>query len=226
MDPKRIAGEAAAARVRDGQRLGLGTGSTAKCFLEALAERLRRGELRDVAGVPTSEATEALARQLGIPLVSLEDCPSLDLAVDGADEVDERLDLIKGLGGALLREKIVAAASREFVVVVEEGKLVRRLGERSPVPVEVLAFGWRATLERLRALGVEPRRRTVNGEPFRTDQGNFVLDCPFGALHDPASVARALEAVPGVLGHGLFLGMAHEVIVGTARGPRILRRRP
>jgi ribose 5-phosphate isomerase A len=218
-DLKRMAGEEAARRVESGQRLGLGTGSTASLFLEALAVRLRAGELHDVVGVPTSLRTEEQARRLGFPLTTLDDIPELDLAVDGADEVDPRLDLIKGLGGALLREKIVAAASRRFVVVADEGKLVTRLGERSPVPVEILDFGATATRRRITALGADAVLRLSGGEPYRTDQGNCILDCRFGSIDDPPGLGRELDSIPGVLGHGMFLGIADELIVGTPSGP-------
>jgi ribose 5-phosphate isomerase A len=218
-DLKKMAGEEAARRVESGQRLGLGTGSTASLFLEALAVRLRTGELHDVVGVPTSLRTEEQARRLGVPLTTLDENPELDLAVDGTDEVDPRLDLIKGLGGALLREKIVAAASRCFVVVADEGKLVPRLGERSPVPVEILDFGATATRRRITALGSEAVLRLSGGQPYRTDQGNYILDCRFESIDDPLSLSRALDSIPGVLGHGMFLGMADEVIVGTPTGP-------
>ena len=218
-DLKKMAGEEAARRVESGQRLGLGTGSTASLFLEALAVRLRTGELHDVVGVPTSLRTEEQARRLGFPLTTLDDTPELDLAVDGTDEVDPRLDLIKGLGGALLREKIVAAASRRFVVVADEGKLVTRLGERSPVPVEILDFGATVTRRRITALGAEAVLRLSGGQPYRTDQGNYILDCRFESIDDPLSLSRALDSIPGVLDHGMFLGMADEVIVGTPTGP-------
>jgi ribose 5-phosphate isomerase A len=218
-DLKKMAGEEAARRVESGQRLGLGTGSTASLFLEALAVRLRTGELHDVVGVPTSLRTEEQARRLGFPLTTLDETPELDLAVDGTDEVDPRLDLIKGLGGALLREKIVAAASRRFVVVADEGKLVTRLGERSPVPVEILEFGATATRRRVTALGADAVPRLSGGQPYRTDQGNYILDCRFESIDDPPGLSRALDSIPGVLGHGMFLGVADEVIVGTPEGP-------
>jgi ribose 5-phosphate isomerase A len=226
-DLKRVAGEEAARRIESGQHLGLGTGSTANLFLEALARRLGAGELRDIVGVPTSHRTEELARRLGIPLTTLDETPELDLAVDGADGVDPRLDLIKGLGGALLREKIVATACRRFIVVVDEGKLVARLGERSPVPVEVLEFGARATRQRIVTLGGDPVLRTTGdstGSPYRTDQGNYIFDCRFESIEDAASLGRQLDTIPGVLGHGMFLGMADEVIVGTSSGPETLTR--
>jgi len=221
-DLKRIAAETAARRIASGQRVGLGTGSTTRFFIEALAGRLRAREIRDIVGVPTSRRTEQLARALGIQLATLDEIASLDVCVDGADEVDPGLDLIKGLGGALVREKIVAAASRYFIVIADHGKLVSRLGERSPVPVEILDFGWRSTRDLIARLGCDPVLRTEDGAPpFRSDQGNTILDCRFPSIDDPAALAREIDAVPGVLGHGLFLGMADEVIVGTPTGPEI-----
>jgi ribose 5-phosphate isomerase A len=224
-DLKRIAAETAARRIESGQRVGLGTGSTTKYFIEALAGRLRTREIRDLVGVPTSKRTEDLARALGIPLATLDEIAALDVAVDGADEVDPGLDLIKGLGGALLREKIVAAASKRFIVIADQGKLVSRLGERSPVPVEILDFGWRSTRDRIARLGCDPVLRTADGgPPFRTDQGNTILDCRFPSIEDAAALAREIDAVPGVVGHGLFLGMADEVILGTPTGPETRTR--
>lgn len=221
---KQAAAEEAAKRVQAGQRIGLGTGSTARFFLEALGERLGRGDLHDIAGVPTSRNTEELARSMGIPLTTLEADPTLDLGVDGADEVDPQLDLIKGLGGALLREKVVAASCRCFIVIVDEGKLVERLGQRSPVPVEVLPFGWTATAEGIRALGGEPVLRKDDGEPYTTDQGHYILDSRFRPIGDAAVLARQLDSIPGVLGHGLFLKLATEVIVGTPAGAQTRSR--
>ncbi len=218
---KRRAGEAAAREIESGQRVGLGTGSTAACFLRALAARIRGREIRDVAGVPTSDRTAALARDLGIPLTDLNGIHHLDVAVDGADEVDPRRNLVKGLGGALLREKIVAAASRRFLVIVDTSKLVDRLGTSSPVPVEILPFGWRATRARIESDRVHPSLREEHGQPFRTDSGNFIVDCTIdGGVEDPEALAAAWDAVPGVVGHGLFLGMAHAVLVGEADGVR------
>lgn len=205
-----------------GQRIGLGSGTTARLFVEALAERLSRGELEGVRGVPTSVETEELAARLGIPLTTLEADPELDLAVDGADEVDRNLHLIKGRGGALLREKIVAGASRLFVVVVDESKLVELLGTWTPVPVEVLPFGWRVVGDRVEALGASVSLRERGGEVATTDQGNYVLDCALGEIADPARVAAKLAAIPGVLAHGLFVSMAHEVIVGGDGGIEVL----
>lgn len=216
-DLKRAVAEAAARRVESGMKLGLGTGSTAALFVEALSARVKSGEVADVVGVPTSERTAAQATRLGIPVASLDELRHLDLGVDGADEVDPALDLIKGLGGALLREKIVAAACGRFVVIVDEGKLVERLGRRCPVPVEVLPFAWRTTARAIEGLGGQPALREQDGASYRTDQGNHILDCRF-EIEDARALGRDLEAIPGVLGHGLFLGMASEVIVGRLDG--------
>jgi ribose 5-phosphate isomerase A len=223
-DLKRIAGEAAAERVTSGQVLGLGTGSTVRFFLEALARRVRAGKVEGIVGVPTSNDTEDKARALDLPVASLDEHPELDLCVDGADEVDPELNLIKGLGGALLREKIVAAASARFLVIVDESKRVTRLGEKAPVPVEVLPFGWKPTARAIGRLGGRAELRIKRGTPVVTDQGNLILDCAFGPLDDPRALARELDALPGALGHGLFLGMAHEVVVGTGDGAHVLSR--
>ena len=221
-EQKLAAAEAAAARVRSGDVVGLGSGTTARLFVEAIAERIARGELEGVRGVPTSSETEELAVELGVPLTTLEAAPELDLAVDGADEVDPSLDLIKGLGGALLREKIVASASRLFIIVIDESKLVERLGTWTPVPVEVLPFGWRVVAERVEAFGATVSLRERGGEVAVTDQGNYILDCALGEIADAARTAARLAAIPGVLGHGLFVSMADEVIVGRDAGVETL----
>jgi ribose 5-phosphate isomerase A len=221
---KKRAGEAAAKRIQSGQRIGLGTGSTVRHFLEALGKRLASGELSQIVGVPTSTKTEKLAHSLNIPITTLEREPSLDICVDGADEVDPELNLIKGLGGALLREKIVAMASERFIVIVDNGKLVERLGARCPVPVEVLPFGWKVTAEKIKALGGTPALRVDNGSPYITDQNNHILDCHFGPIEDAERVAQQLDSIPGVLGHGLFLNMAQEALVGTPGGVDRLTR--
>jgi ribose 5-phosphate isomerase A len=215
---KRLAAERAVEYVRDGMRLGLGTGSTAKHVLDVLGERRSRGDLSDIAGVPTSSATAEYAAQLGIPLLTLDAAVTLDLAIDGADEFDPSLDLIKGLGGALLWEKIVAAASRRFIVVVDESKRVPRLGTRAPVPVEVVPFGWRTLLEPFRRAGAEPvLREGADGAPFVTDGGHYIIDCSFAdGIPDAAVVEAALRRQPGVVETGLFLGLASVVIVAGA----------
>jgi ribose 5-phosphate isomerase A len=212
---KRRAAERAVEYVQSGMLVGLGTGSTARHVLDVLGEQLAAGALRDIAGVATSTATAAHARTAGIRLLDPADLQQLDIAIDGADEVDPRLDLIKGLGGALLWEKIVASAAARFIVVVDESKLVRRLGERAPVPVEVVPFGWHTLVSRFERAGARPRLRTrPDGGEFRTDGGHLIVDCTFPhGIPDPAATERALRAPAGVVETGLFLGMASAVVV-------------
>lgn len=223
-DAKRHAAQRAAELVEDGMVLGLGTGSTAQLMLAALAARVNEG--LKVRGVPTSIDTMELARHLGIPLTTLDDDLALDLTLDGADEVDPEFRLIKGLGGALLREKVVASASRRVAIMVDEGKLVKKLGSKAPLPVEVVRFAWRPAQERLKALGCEPvLRRTPEGEPFVTDNGNLVLDARFAhGVEQPEELERAVNNIPGVVENGLFLGLATEVVVGTPAGARVERK--
>jgi ribose 5-phosphate isomerase A len=211
-DPKRAVGRRAAELVADGMKLGLGTGSTADCFLDALGERVRAG-LR-VVGVPTSERTASRAKSLGIALTTLEECPRLDLAVDGADQVDPHGNLIKGLGGALLREKRVARAAAE---------LVAKLGVGCPVPVEVRPEAADSVGEALRDLGARPALRSRDGRPFVTDNGNHIVDAHFPAVESPASLETALNALPGVLDNGLFVGLTGRVLAGGAGGVRLVR---
>jgi ribose 5-phosphate isomerase A len=215
-DLKREAGERAVAdEVRSGMRLGLGSGSTAMLMLEALAARLDDGRLGGIVGVPTSEATGVRARELGIPV--------LDVVIDGADEIDPELRLIKGLGGAFLREKVVAAAGRRMVVVADESKLVRRLGEHAPLPVEVIPFARPLCRRLLEADGWRPELRPgTGGGPYLTDEGNLILDCRRGEWDDPAALATGIERIPGVAGHGLFLGYATRAVVATPSGVRVL----
>jgi ribose 5-phosphate isomerase A len=200
--------------------------ATARHVLEVLADRLRSGALRDVVGVPTSRATERHARELGIPVTTLDREPRLDLAIDGADEVDPHLRLIKGLGGALLWEKIVATASERLVIVVDEGKLVEELGRTAPLPVEVVPFGWSTHLAFLDLLGAQATlRRGADGNPFVTDGGHYLLDCRFeGGLVEPDRVERELRQRVGVVETGLFLDLADTVVVGGAEGVRTLNR--
>jgi ribose 5-phosphate isomerase A len=215
---KRAAAEAAAALVEDGMVVGLGTGSTAWFAIEALIRRVREG-LRILA-IPTSERSGAQARAGGIPLTSFAEHPRLDIDIDGADEVElGSLHLIKGLGGALLREKIVAAAADRLIVVADPKKLVERLGATSPLPIEVVPFGWETTAARLERLGTEPvLRKASDGQPFRTDGGNLILDCRFGPIADPASLDLAIRQTIGVVETGLFIGMADTVIVAGDGG--------
>jgi ribose 5-phosphate isomerase A len=204
--------------------LGLGTGSTAAEFVTALGTRVAKEGLR-VSGVSTSEHTAALARSLGIPLATFAEHIQLDLTVDGADEVElSTLFLVKGHGGALLREKIVAAASKRMVVIADETKLVAKLGKQS-VPVEVVQFGWQVTDDRLKKLGAKTSLRlTADSKPFVTDNGNYIIDCAFGLIEKPKELAHHLDHVVGAVEHGLFLGFASEVLVGGPEGVKILQR--
>lgn len=213
---KRRAALEAVDLVRSGMVLGLGTGSTVRYAIEELGRRISRGELRDVVGVPTSTATGRLAREAGVPLVALNDRPAVDLTIDGADEVDPQRNLIKGHGGALLWEKIVAWASRRLVIVVDRSKLVDRLGATRALPVEVVAFGWRVNQRALRELGCDPRLRLgSDGSPYTTDEGHYLLDCHFqDGIADPPALEREIKSIPGVVETGLFLGFDPQVIVG------------
>ena len=203
-------------------RLGLGTGSTVAWFLRHLGARLASGELAGVVGVPTSIRTEKAARRLGIPLGTLSELAPLDLTVDGADEVDPQLNLIKGLGGALLREKMVAQASDRFVVVADDTKVVNRLGERAHLPVEVVPFEFDSHFKWLQALGADPEvRRNEGGEVYATDNGLIVIDCRFvNGIDDPRELDRRLASRAGVVESGLFLGMASEAVIAGADGVR------
>jgi ribose 5-phosphate isomerase A len=226
MNLKRQAAGHALTYVRSGMILGLGTGSTTTFFIEMLGERLQRGELRDIAGVPTSEGTAALARALDIPLTTLADHSRLDLAVDGADEIDPALNLIKGLGRALLREKIVEMHADRFLVVGDDSKLVSRLGT-GPVPVEIVPFGAAAHVRWLNTLGCHAELwRETDGSPVVTDNGNYMARCWFpDGIADAYDLSRTLAAHPGIIEHGLFLDMASAVVVAGAGGIRLLERR-
>lgn len=219
---KRQAAERAAEQVESGMIVGLGTGSTAAYALRRLAERLAAGELTDILGVPTSERTREEAQRLGIPLTTLDEYPEVDLTIDGADEVDSNLDVIKGGGGALLREKVVAQASRRVIIVVDDSKLVEALGTRAAVPLEVVPFARGSELTFLRGLGAEVRLRAAEGGggPFLTDQGNCILDVGFGPIDDPTALAALLDGRAGIVGHGLFIELATDVIVAGAGGIR------
>ncbi|WP_226581982.1 ribose-5-phosphate isomerase RpiA [Acuticoccus sediminis] len=223
-DAKRRVAEAAAELVEPGMRLGLGTGSTAALFIEALGRRVADGlDLPPAAA--TSRASEDAARRAGIAVIDMmgPDAPAdLDLAIDGADEADSRLSLIKGGGASLLREKIVEALARRFVVIIDESKVVEQLGA-FPLPVEIVPFGWASTAHLIRSrLGVEPQLREARGEVLKTDNGNFILDLPFGTIADPEATARTLAGIPGVVEHGLFIGMASEALVSDGQNVRRL----
>ena len=223
---KQAAGVAAAALVEDGMQLGLGTGTTVVFFLEALAERIRQEGI-SVTGVPTSKDTAARARELGIKVVSLEDDMGLDLVVDGADEVDLEFRLIKGGGGALLREKIVAACASRVVIIVGEGKMVDKLGTTFLLPIEVVPFGVRATRAKVEGAGCQPFLRTMeDGEPFATDNGNLVLDCKFRyGIDDPVKMHQTLSQIPGVVEVGIFLDLCHMVIEGRPDGNSVTHQK-
>lgn len=229
------AARAAVAAVPDNIVLGLGSGTTSELMLQALAQRVRVG-LR-VVGVPTSERTRDIASSLGIPVANLDDVGMLDMSIDGADEVSlPTLDLIKGHGGALLREKLIAAASRYRVIIVDASKLVRELGTIGPVPVEVIPFGWKHTAERVVALGGRPKLRPAplavasatspagSPTPYVTDGGNYILDCDFGPIADPAPLAARIKALVGVVDSGLFVGMTERVYVGGPSGVQVYSR--
>ena len=227
-DLKEDAALAALEIVRDGMVLGLGTGSTAAKFVDALGAKVAAG--LDVLCVPTSEATRQQAERLGIRLTTLDETPHLDLTVDGADEIDDQLRLIKGGGGALLREKIVATASDRMVVIADDSKLVETLG-KFPLPVEIVRFGASSTQRLVEAISAEAGcegaitlRDGKDGEPFVTDLGNFILDCAFGRIPEPEVLGFALKRVPGVVEHGLFLGVADLAIVASADGVKLLER--
>ena len=225
-DLKQAAAVRALDLVCDGMWLGLGTGSTAARFVEALGQKVASG--LQVLCVPTSEATRAQAESLGIPLTTLDETPHLHLTVDGADEIDDQLRLIKGGGGALLREKIVATASDQMVVIADNSKLVPMLG-KFPLPLEVVRFGFAATRRLVEAMAAQAGcegeirlRKTESGEPFISDQGNFILDCHFGSIPEPEVLGFALKRVPGVGEHGLFLGVADLAIVASKEGVTVL----
>lgn len=215
---KRDAAERAAQLVESGMIVGLGTGSTANHAIEAIARDVMCGRLENIRGIATSRRTADLASSLGIRLSTLDEHTHVDLTIDGADQVDRDGNIIKGGGGALLREKIVAAATERYVIIIDETKLVDRLGVGFPLPVEVVDFGWKTHEARIRALGAEPTLRAdSSGIPFRTAAGHYILDCRFeGGIAAPSDVHRALKELPGVVETGLFIGMNPEVIVGRA----------
>jgi ribose 5-phosphate isomerase A len=226
MDHRQQAAIKALDFVKDGMVLGLGTGRTALKFVDLLAEKLQNGTLRHIVGVPTSRATEERARLLGIPLASLLDHPVLDLAVDGADEVDPHFDLIKGLGRALLREKVVEIHAKDFVILIDETKLVPRLGCRGPLPVEIVQFEAATSVRWLEGLNCRAELwHEDDGSPVVTDNGNFLARCWFPeGIPDPYALDELLAHRPGVVEHGLFLGMATRIVVSGAQGVRLLEK--
>jgi ribose 5-phosphate isomerase A len=225
MNPKQRAGEAALSYIQSGMNVGLGTGSTADFFIAALADALRDGKLANIRGVPTSVQSEKRARELGIPLSTLAECPSLDVTVDGADEVDPFLNLIKGLGGALLREKVVAQSSKQLVIIADESKLVVKLGSKAPLPVEVAVFGHEAQELFLKSLGATPAlRRKPDGSPFVTDNGNLIYDCRFPSIPNARALDEALAHRAGIVESGLFLEMASVALIAGSGGVQVTCR--
>ena len=209
---KQAAARAAVELVEDGQIVGLGSGSTAALAVRFLAERVRAG--LKIAGIPTSERTAQLARQLQIPLTTLEEHSRIDIDLDGADEINPQLNLIKGGGGALLREKIIASISRRFIVIADSAKQVEHLG-KFPLPIEVIPFAQSLIKGKVEALGAEVKlRQLANGNPYVTDEGHHLLDCTFGEITDPSALAGKLQSIPGVVEHGLFIDMAEMAIIG------------
>jgi ribose 5-phosphate isomerase A len=223
---KRAAAEAAFAHVQTGMVLGLGTGSTVRPLLKLLGDALASGSLKDIVGVPTSIDTEVQARTVGIELIGLSDRPAIDLTIDGADEVTPELDLIKGAGGALLREKMVAQASRQLIIIADASKSVDRLGVVSPVPVEVIPWELKAQVRFLESWGAEVEVRQSNdGNPLESDNGLLFLDCRFpGGIDDPVRLESAIQARAGIVESGLFLGLADEAVIASESGVEVRRR--
>jgi ribose 5-phosphate isomerase A len=210
--------------VESGMVVGLGTGSTAQFALERLGELIHRGRLRDIVGIPSSVRTENAARELGIPLSNFETHPVIDVTIDGADEVDPELNLIKGGGGALLREKVLAQATRRNIIIVDESKLAPRLGTKWALPVEVVPFARPAEERFMTSIGAAVTLRSKDDRPVMTDQGNLLLDAAFGPMENPAVIAAQLDSRAGIVEHGLFLGLARDVIVAGKEGIRHLKR--
>ncbi|MBN8851101.1 MAG: ribose 5-phosphate isomerase A [Sphingobacteriales bacterium 50-39] len=219
---KRIAAGKAIEYIKGGMTLGLGTGSTAYWAIQGIGEMVKNG--LSVKAVATSEQSEALARELNIPIIPFSEVGQLDITIDGADEVDRGLNLIKGGGGALLREKIVAAVTKFYIIIVDESKLVEHLG-KFPLPVEVVPFAWELTERKLAALGCTPRMRMAGDKPYLTDNSNYIFDCSFGRIEDPAGLHRRVSDITGVMEDGFFIGMADIVVSGTADGgARVIER--
>jgi ribose 5-phosphate isomerase A len=227
MNLKQLAAARAIEWIESGMVIGLGTGSTARYAIEMIGERLRDGRLRNIAGVPTSSGTVEIAQRAGVPLTTLQDHPVLDLTIDGADEVGPDLTLIKGQGGALLHEKIVARASRQEIIVADDSKLVQVLGTKAPLAVEVIPFGWDTYSQALLRLGCDAVLRMQQTQqcstPYLTDEGNYIVDCRFPRIEDPATLERELNLIPGVVENGLFIGLATVVVVASLSGIRELR---
>jgi len=220
---KRKAAEKAVEFIKSGMVLGFGTGSTFKHVLDILAEKLKSKEIKNIIGIPTSEKTKVLAEKLNIPCGKLSDHPTLDLTIDGADEVDNKLNLIKGGGGALLREKIIAQASKKYIIIVDESKLSNYLGEKWSVPIEVIKIALEVETKYLQSLGAEViLRKNENGKPFITDEGNYILDTNFGAIKNPKKLDKKLNKRAGIAEHGLFINIVDRVISASDNGIKSL----
>ena len=222
---KKLAAEKAVERVETGMVVGLGTGSTAAFAVSAIGERMKSEGL-NIIGVPTSIRTFEQATELGIPLATLEEQPKLDLAIDGADEIElSSLNLIKGAGGALLREKLVEVSAEKLIIIADSTKKVDKLGSKFALPVEIVRFGWKSIFSRVESVGCNPVLRTVEGgDPYITDEKHYILDCQFGPMDDPVAIADALKGTAGVVEHGLFIDMVHEAIVATDSGIEVLSK--
>lgn len=220
---KKMAAEKAVEHVDNGMVIGLGTGSTVKYAIKKLGEMINTG--LKIEGIPTSLRTKKLATEYNIPLVDLNDYTKIDLTIDGADEVDSHLNLIKGGGGALTREKIIAYHSKKEIIVIDETKVVKKLGIDSPVPVEVTKYGWNATKKTLEELGCTAELRTIMDEVYITDNSNYILDCDFGKINEPEALEKEINSIPGVIENGLFIDLVDEVIVGSKQGIITLEER-
>ncbi len=216
MDPKKLAAELAVTFLDDGMTVGLGTGSTAYWAIEKIGEKIKNEHWK-IKAIATSVRSEDQARSLGIPIVNFSDVKSIDITIDGADEVNDQLQLIKGGGGALLREKIVATNSRQMIVVADESKWVKTLG-KFPLPVEIVHFGWQRTFEKLGSLGCDPRLRMNGADVYQTDNGNLIVDCKFPAITDAPTLHEMVNAITGVVDNGLFIGIATRLVLGFSNG--------
>jgi ribose 5-phosphate isomerase A len=215
-DMKKIAGEKAAEYVEDGMIVGLGTGSTVEYTIKKIGEMIKNG--LEIKGIPTSMHTKKIAKECNIPLTDLEENPVIDITIDGADEVDPNLNLIKGGGGALAREKIVAYHSKKEIIVIDETKIVKGLGVNCPLPVEVLKYGWSSTKKVLEEFGCTVELRKIMSDPYLTDNSNYILDCNFEIIESPEQLEKDINNIPGAVENGLFIGLVDEVIVGSRQG--------
>ena len=220
---KRNAAEKAVEYVKDNMILGLGTGSTVKYALQKLAERVKKEKLK-IVGIPTSSGTSKLAKELGIPLSTLDEYENIDLTIDGADEIDENLNLIKGGGGALTREKIVASNSKKVIIIADETKITKKIGISASLPVEILPFGYKATMKKIKDLGCITRLREIIDNPYITDNGNYIVDCDFGGIDEPEELEVIINSIPGVVENGLFIDLATMAIIGSREGVKTLER--